>query len=115
MVAQSSRRECLSFVYIGIGFARNNVQRAVRKVRHTIGLGEKLGVPWSKRDEIKSQFWGDDTEQMMALLKYFMDRDPLASWRRIIVVLDMMRGYGGREAADKIRHLAEPVTGEGNG
>ncbi|CAI8058445.1 hypothetical protein GBAR_LOCUS31785 [Geodia barretti] len=46
----------------------------------------------------------------MALLKYFIGRDPLASWRRIIVVLDMMRGYGGREAADKIRHLAEPVT-----
>ena len=40
-----------------------------------------------------------------------MDHDPLASWRRVIVVLDSM--YREKEGAEKIRHLAEAVTGEG--
>ena len=43
-----------------------------------------------------------------------MDNDPLASWRRVIVALDTMRVYGGTVVADKIRHLAEPITGEGS-
>ena len=39
-----------------------------------------------------------------------MDHDPLASWRRVIVALD---GLYGEKGAEKIRHLAEAVTGEG--
>ena len=38
-----------------------------------------------------------------------MDYDPAASWRRVIVTLDLM---GEKESADKIRGLAEPVTGK---
>ena len=47
---------------------------------------------------------------MKKYVDYFMDHNPLASWRRVIVSLD---GSGEKEAADKIRHLAEGVTGEG--
>ena len=41
---------------------------------------------------------------------YFMDHDPLASWRGIIVVLDRLEYWGEKQEADKI--LAEAVTGE---
>ena len=90
-------------------FTRNNVQRAVRNVRWTDRLGAYLGVPERRVWEIKSQFRGDEGRQVEKYVTYFMDHDPLASWRRVIVVLDRMRG---KEGADKIRHLAESVTGE---
>ena len=47
---------------------------------------------------------------MKEYVNYFMDHNPLASWRGVIVSLD---GSGEKEAAEKIRHLAEPITGEG--
>ena len=93
-------------------FTRNNVQRAVRNVRRTDILGAYLGVPRRRQLEIKRQFRGGDGRWMEEYVTYFMNHDPLASWRRVIVVLDLMKEYGGEEAADKIRHLAESVTGE---
>ena len=93
-------------------FTRNNVQRAVRNVRYTDDLGSLLGVPERRRREIQRQFRRDKGRQVEEHVTYFMNHDPLASWRRVIVVLDMMKGYGVREGGDKIRHLAESVTGE---
>ena len=90
-------------------FTRNNVQRAVRNVRWTVDLGIYLGVPQRRQEEIQSQFRGDEGRRVEKYVTYFMDHDPLASWRRVIVVLDVI---GEKEAADKIRHLAESVTGE---
>ena len=91
-------------------FTRNNVQTAVRDVRKTDGLGVCLHVPVRRRREIESQFSGNDGQLKKKYVDYFMDHDPLASWRRVIVVLDSM--YGGK-GAEMIRHLAEAVTGEG--
>ena len=91
-------------------FTRNNVQRAVRNVRSTDYLGICLRVPERRREEIKSQFRGDGGQRVKKYVDYFMDHDPLASWRRVIVSLDWLEE---KEAADKIRHLAEAVTGEG--
>ena len=96
---------CLSAV--DMTFTTRNVQRAVREVRNTDGLGIYLGVPRSKRDEIKRQF-SSVPQQVKAYINYFMEHDPVASWRAVIVALDQMRE---KEAADAIRHLAEPVTG----
>ena len=93
-------------------FTRNNVQRAVRNVRLTYYLGDYLGVPERRRNEIQRQFRGDEGRQVEGYVTFFMNHDPLASWRRVIVVLDVMKGYGGKEAADKIRHQAESVKGE---
>ena len=93
-------------------FTRNNVQRAVRKVRRTDWLGGYLGVPGRRHELIQSQFRGNVGRRLEEYVTYFMDHDPLASWRRVIVVLDVMKLYGEREAAHKIRHLAESVTGE---
>ena len=93
-------------------FTRNNVQRAVRNVGDTDYLGDYLGVPDRRLKEIERQFRGDKGRQVEEYVTYFMNHDPLASWRRVIVVLDEMKEYGGKEAADKIRHLTESVTGE---
>ena len=93
---------------VDVMFTRNNVQRAVRNVGNTDGLGIWLGVPERRRFEIRRQF-RDKGRQVEEYVTYFMNHDPLASWRRVIVVLDRM---GEKEAADKIRHLAESVTGE---
>ena len=79
-------------------------------MRSTDSLGFYLCVPERRREEIKSQFRGDGGQWVKKYVDYFMDHDPLASWRRVIVSLDEMRE---KEAAAKIRHLAEAVTGEG--
>ena len=93
-------------------FTRNNVQRAVRNVRYTDGLGLCLGVTGRRQDEIERLFRGDEGRRVEEYVTYFMNHDPLASWRRVIVVLDRMIMFGEKEGADKIRHLAESVTGE---
>ena len=93
-------------------FTTMNVLRAVRDVKSTndlgvLGLGYRLGVPVSKRREIASQF-SSVPQQRKALINYFIDHDPVASWRAVIVALDGMRE---KRVADELRYLAEPVTG----
>ena len=101
---------CCCLLCVDTRFNRNNVRRAVWNVRDTDLLGYCLGVPHWRREEIESQFRGDRGQWVKKYVDYFMDHDPLASWRRVIVSLDWL---GEKEAADKIRHLAEGVTGEG--
>ena len=92
-------------------FIRNNVQTAVRDVWDTYALGHYLYVPEKRQREIEGQFSGNDGQVKKKYVDYFMDHDPLASWRRIIVVLDILKYWGGEP--ETIRHLAEAVTGEG--
>ena len=98
---------CFVLSAVDMTFTTKNVQRAVREVKDTDRLGVYLGVSRSKRDEIKRQF-STVPQQVKAYINYFMEHDPVASWRAVIVALDGMRE---KEAADAIRHLAEPVTG----
>ena len=94
-------------------FIGKNVQTAVRDVRRrTDDLGFYLGVSARRRREIQSQFRGNFDQQVKEYVDYFMEHDPLASWRRVTVVLDELKSYGEKEGAEKIRHLAEAVTGE---
>ena len=93
---------------VGTTFTRMNVQRAVQKVNNTGMLGRYLGVPYKRRRDIERQF-SSVLQQVKGFIDYFMDHDPLASWRSVIVAVDCT---GEREAADNIRHLAEPITGE---
>ena len=53
-------------------FTTRNIQRAVREVKDTKRLGHCLGVPESKRDEIKRQF-SSVPQQVKAYIKYFME------------------------------------------
>ena len=92
-------------------FTPMNVLRAVREVKDTDGgLGDCLGVPESKQDEIKNQF-SSEAQQRKAYINYFIEHNPEASWRSVICVLDRMGQPDSVEAADNIRHLAEAVPG----
>ena len=94
-------------------FTRKNAQTAVRYVRDIEGLGRELYVPQRRREEIQRRSGGDRGQQRKKYVDYFMDHDPLASWRQVIVVLDQLKFYGYGGKPEKIRHLAEAVTGEG--
>ena len=94
----------------GVAFTSSNILRAVEKVERLWGkyeLGYWLYVPASKRDEIQ-RLSSSVPQQRKLLIQYWMEHDPRASWRGLIVVLDAMKE---KQIADKIRHLAEPVTG----
>ena len=98
---------CALFSAVDMTFTTKNVQRAVREVKDTDKLGRWLGVPKSKQNAIQKQFL-TVPQQVKAYINHFIEHDPVASWRAVIVALDGMRE---KEAADAIRHLAEPVTG----
>ena len=103
---------CLLPVHVGVAFTTSNVQKAVERVERLWGgfgegLGFKLRVPDSKRNEIKRQFLRLP-QQKQALIKYWKDRNPRASWRSLIATLDAMKE---KRVADDIRHLAEPLSG----
>ena len=95
---------------VDMTFTPMNVLRAVREVKDTDGLGDYLGVPESKRYEIKRQF-SSEAQQRKAYINYFIEHDPEASWRSMICALDEMDEPDSVEAADNIRHLAEAVPG----
>lgn len=97
------------FSTVDMTFTSKNVQRALREVKDPEGLGDMLGVPDSKQNEIRNQY-SSVPQRSKAYVDYFIDNNPLASWRAIIWFLDTMRE---KKAADAIRHLAEPITGRG--
>ena len=72
-----------------------------------------LGIPDAQL--VKLRFAHHSTEEReAAVVRYWLLRDPLASWRRIIRQLDLWAGLGYghySDIADRIRHYAEELTG----
>ena len=66
-----------------------------------------LYIPESKQNEIRHNF-PDEMDQKKQMIVFWINTDPLASWRRLITVLDETRET---ELADSIRSNAEPLTG----
>ena len=94
----------------GVAFTSSNILRAVEKVEDLwsiVELGDSLHVPDSKQLEIQ-RLSSSVPQQRKQLIQYWMEHDPRASWRGLIVALDGMKE---KQIADKIRYLAEPVTG----
>ena len=97
-------------VVAGVPLTPSNVMREVREVEDwwgKWGLGRCLFVPQSKREEIRQKF-PDEMEQKKQLITYWINTDPLASWRRLILALDAIKET---KTADSIRSYAEPLTG----
>ena len=67
-----------------------------------------LSIPRAKLDAIKSEF-STDKEHLRALIQYWLLRDPYASWRRLIIQLEI---WGEAAAANSIRNYAEKLTGQ---
>ena len=87
--------------------------RAVREVEEWWGgvvddvLIGWLFIPQSKQDEIRRNF-PDEMEQKRQAISYWINTDPLASWRRLIRALD---AKAETKVANLIRSNAEPLTG----
>ena len=75
------------------------------------GVGTRLFVPRAVLDLIASECTSD-SECLRKALRYWIQRDPLASWRRLIVGLDWSGDYDLVGVADGVRHLAEELTGQ---
>ena len=82
--------------------------KEVRQVKGWFtGLSGWLYIPQSKQNETRRNF-PDEMEQKSQAISYWINKDPLASWRRLITVLD---GMEETKVADSIRSNAEPLTG----
>ena len=81
---------------------------AVLETHHWRDIGDNLHVPDSKLDFIASEN-STDRQRLAAVVRYWILRDPFASWRKLIHTLDEC-DY--RDVADRIRKYAEKQTGE---
>ena len=107
----SSSSQCVFMCAAGVPLTPSNVMRALRELEEGKwwegGLGYFLRIPQSKMTEIKQNF-PNTMDQKKQFIYYWMQKDPLATWRRLIHALDMMRET---KLADSIRSNAEPLTG----
>jgi hypothetical protein len=100
----------------GTALTVHNIVQELREVDLLkLGLYNKtiLGIPRAQLAELQSAHHSTD-EQEAAVVRYWLLRDPLASWRRIIGQLDDWAGCGYghySDIADRIRHYAEELTG----
>ena len=97
----------------GVPLTTSNVLAVVREVERWWGgvrswsLTRWLYIPESKQKEIMANFL-DEMDQKQQSISYWINTDPLASWRRLVIALDRMRET---ELADSIRSNVEPLTG----
>ena len=94
----------------GVPLTPSNVMGAVEQVKRWWGmfeLADLLYIPKSKEDKIKHNF-PDELEQKKQIIRYWINTDPLAGWRRLITALDRIEET---QLADLIRSNAEPLTG----
>ena len=107
----SSSSQCVFMCAAGVPLTPSNVMRALRELREgewwERGLGDWLCIPQSKMDSIKQNF-PNTMDQKKQFIYYWMQKDPLATWRRLINALYEMRET---KLADSIRSNAEPFTG----
>ena len=71
-------------------------------------VGNMLFVPYSKLDAIGADHTTDEGKKG-AVIRYWLLRDPYASWRRLIDMLDREDKF---DMADQIRNYAEKQTGQ---
>ena len=95
----------------GVPLTPSNVMKVVRGVLSWWGDGyddELAGsffVPASKQMDIRKFPFAKQKEEAVS---YWINTDPLASWRRLITALDWIRQS---QLADSIRPNSEPLTG----
>ena len=82
----------------------------VRKVLHGIPwrmVGDMLLIPDSKLREIEGEYRSDE-EREVAVIRYWILRDPFASWRRII---ERLEWKDKDDHAITLYHYSEELTG----
>ena len=106
-----SSSQCVFMCAAGVPLTTSNVMRALRELEEGKwwkgGLRYRLSIPQFKMTEIKQNF-PNTMDQKKQFIYYWMQKDPLATWRRLINALYEM---GETELADSIMSNAEPLTG----
>ena len=83
-------------------------------------VGDMLIIPYTKLAAIKGEF-PTEKERLRAVVMYWLLRDPLASWRRLISQLDrysppslylLSEEAAAAAAANSIRNYAEKLRGK---
>ena len=74
-------------------------------------IGILLCVPFATLDFISTE-GGSNMERLRAVVRYWLLRDPLASWRRLMWELDCSQDCDIRAVADSIRTYAEKLIGQ---
>ena len=74
-------------------------------------VGTRLRVPNAFLHLIASECTSD-SECLRKALRYWIQRDPHASWRGLIYLLDRSGDDDLAGVADGVRHLAEELTGQ---
>ena len=74
-------------------------------------VGAGLYVPSAVLDLIASECTSD-SECLRKALRYWIQRDPLASWRGLVYCLHWSRDVDLVGVADDVRSLAEELTGQ---
>ena len=74
-------------------------------------IGEELYVPHATLDFISSE-GGSEVDHLRAVVRYWLLRDPLASWRRLMWQLDQSDYHHLCAVAGSIRSYAEKLTGQ---
>ena len=88
------------------GLTVDNVRKALHGI-HWSGVGVMLYIPSSKLSEIEGEYHSDE-EREVAVIRYWILRDPYASWRRII---DRLEWNERLDHAIRIHHYSEELTG----
>ena len=92
-----------------------SVDRAMAVLGGVAGMwrwvGARLYVPSAVLDLIASECTSD-SECLRKALRYWIQRDPLASWRWLIWRLDRSGNADLVGVADDVRSLAEKLTGQ---
>ena len=70
-------------------------------------VGAMLFLPDSKLSETEGEYRSDE-EREVAVIRYWILRDPFASWRRII---QQLQNWGKHDHAITLYHYSEELTG----
>ena len=90
------------------GLTVDNVRKALHGIHvHWRRVGRMLYIPDSKLREIREEYHSDE-EREVAVIRYWILRDPYASWRRIILQLEVLEKH---DDAIRIHHYSEELTG----
>ena len=88
------------------GLTVDNVRKALHGI-HWREVGLMLSIPNSKLSEIEGEYRSDE-ERKVAVIRYWILRDPFASWKRMIQQLEAWAKY---DHAITRYHYSEELTG----
>ena len=93
-------------LYYTAGLTIDNVRKALHGI-HWHQVGEILRIPESKLSEVEGEY-STAEEREAAVIRYWILRDPFASWRRII---KRLTDWGKCHHSVRIHHYSEELTG----